>query len=156
MGGSRTICCGGIAVAWVCLWGFLYYYQTPYFGRVLRVHLRTLWLALQFHGKTSHLADPPSLDLIKRTGGFRRLNFGSSMYALDQVYHPGRITLSEQDKKAYYDEGYLVIRNALPKSTVAAMRDRMNAMIGSAPFCYLHQAWLYDVQILDFVVFGPF
>lgn len=83
---------------------------------------------------------------------------GMSMFARTGVfYDSGPKILTEDQRQVYFKDGYLILRNLLPKSTVEALR----AELARLPSLGIHgpnniNMWISSNEFLDFLLFGPF
>ena len=82
---------------------------------------------------------------------------GMSMFARTGVfYDSGPKILTEDQRQVYLKDGYLILRNLLPKSTVEALR----AELARLPSLGIHgpnnvNMWISSNEFLDFLLFGP-
>eukprot|EP00747_Dinoflagellata_sp_TGD_P198544 gnl/TRDRNA2_/TRDRNA2_71608_c0_seq2.p1 gnl/TRDRNA2_/TRDRNA2_71608_c0~~gnl/TRDRNA2_/TRDRNA2_71608_c0_seq2.p1 ORF type:complete len:374 (-),score=53.61 gnl/TRDRNA2_/TRDRNA2_71608_c0_seq2:22-1143(-) len=80
---------------------------------------------------------------------------GRSPFARKDAYYRGGAYLSQRHRRAYFSEGYLLLRSLLPPATVAAIGDELRRL-RSHGWEDSPNAWMRSDHFLDFLIFGPF
>lgn len=77
---------------------------------------------------------------------------GRSHFARSDLYHPASVFLSDQVRRSYFAEGYVILHNLVPAKTIAAFREELFSTVG--PFD--SNGWIESDAMFDFLAFGPF
>eukprot|EP00747_Dinoflagellata_sp_TGD_P104404 gnl/TRDRNA2_/TRDRNA2_169242_c1_seq1.p1 gnl/TRDRNA2_/TRDRNA2_169242_c1~~gnl/TRDRNA2_/TRDRNA2_169242_c1_seq1.p1 ORF type:complete len:364 (+),score=30.72 gnl/TRDRNA2_/TRDRNA2_169242_c1_seq1:41-1132(+) len=86
----------------------------------------------------------------------QRRTLGASAFARSTAYHEhSKLQLSEESRAAYLEDGYLLMRKALPTETVANLAKYAIKRYGTQATTE-HLQWMHDDALLDFLIFGPF
>mmetsp|Transcript_8761 Transcript_8761/g.17377 ORF Transcript_8761/g.17377 Transcript_8761/m.17377 type:complete len:514 (+) Transcript_8761:85-1626(+) len=80
---------------------------------------------------------------------------GSTRFAREDAY-AWNLTLTAEQQRAYFQEGYLVLKGLVPPETVVALREELIGTLGYLSSPYNENSWFMSDTLLDFLVYGPF
>lgn len=109
------------------------------------------WVALLLHGTQLHLPGQEWIDHWAKAGSYeRKRQLGRTRFADAASYH--HFKLPDGSRQLYEQEGYVVLRGLLPKSTVAALRKELFERYS---FEQEKNAQYDSDALLDFLVSSP-
>jgi len=101
------------------------------------------------------LPDPVNPFQFRTYGVDHVRQLGSTRFAREDAY-TWQDQITEEHRKAYSEEGYLVIKGLVPRETIVALREELASTLGFLSYPYNENAWFMSDALLDFFVFGPF
>lgn len=121
------------------------------------LHLLPHIVAAVRHGDPWLPPGPIGFKMLASSFGVQVRRLGATSFASKASYrHARSVVLSESARTAYYNEGYLILRNLLPVQTVTAIREALLSTFGTAYEPYDTNAWMTSDALLDLYIYGPF